>query len=332
MRHRLAISPTRRDLMLLLGGAAAFGAPLAARARQKAMPTIGALSSHPVFASGFQEGLSEAGFVEGENIAIEYRNAGDEYDELPKLAADLVRRKVDVIAAFGATEARAAKHATDTIPIVAWAEANPVAEGLVADLARPGGNVTGILTLDAELMPKRLELLSQLAPTGKVFALLVNPKAASTPLVMRSAQDAARAKGVELRVLQAGDDVEIDAAFATLGRAKVDGLIVAGDQLLVSRAVDGRLEVMAARGGVPAIYDWSELAWSGGLITYGVNRYAAVRQMGTCVGRILKGARPADTPFARADKIELFINMQTAKALGLAVPQSLLVQADKIIA
>jgi ABC-type uncharacterized transport system substrate-binding protein len=330
MRHRLAISTTRRELMLLLGGAA-IGAPLAAGAQPKTMPTVGALSSHPVLASGFQQGLREAGFVEGENIAIEYRNAADEYDELPKLAADLARRRVDVIAAFGSTEARAAKHATDTIPIVALAEADPVAEGLAADLARPGGNVTGILTLDAELMPKRLELLSQLTPTGKVFALLVNPKAVSTPLVMRGAHDAARAKGVELRVLQAGDDVEIDAAFATLGRAKVDGLIVAGDNLLVARAVDGRLEVMAARDGVPAIYDWSELAWSGGLITYGVNRGAAHRQMGSCVGRILKGARPADMPFARADKIELFINMQTAKALGLAVPQSLLAQADQVI-
>ncbi len=149
---------------------------------------------------------------------------------------------------------------------------------------------------------------------------------------MRSAQDAARARGVELRVLQAGDDVEIDAAFATLGRAKVDGLIVASDKLLESRAVDGLLEVLAARDGVPTIYDWSELAWSGGLITYGVNYDAARRQMGSYVGRILKGAKPADLPFARADKIELFINMQTAKALGLAVPQSLLAQADKIIA
>lgn len=332
MRHRLAISPTRRDLMLLLGGVAAIGVPRAARARPKAMPTVGALSSHPVVASGFQQGLREAGFVEGETIAIEYRNAADEYDELPKLAADLVRRRVDVIAAFGSTEALAAKRATDTIPIVALAEADPVAEGLAADLARPGGNVTGILTLDAELMPKRLELLLALVPNGKVFALLVNPKAASAPLVVRSARDAARANGVELRVLLGGDDVEIDAAFASLGRAKVDGLIVAGDNLLVARAVDGRLEVMAARGGVPAIYDWSELAWSGGLITYGVNRGAADRQMGSCVGRILKGTLPADMPFARADKIELFINMQTARALGLAVPQALLAQADKVIA
>lgn len=332
MRNFVATSPTRRDLMLLLGGVAAIGVPLAARARSNAMPTVGALSSHPVVASGFQQGLREAGFVEGEIIAIEYRNAADEYDELPKLAADLARGRVDVIAAFGSTEARAAKHATDTIPIVALAEADPVAEGLAADLARPGGNVTGLLTLDAELMPKRLELLSQLAPTGKVFALLVNPKAVSTPLVVRSAQDAARAKGVELRVLQASDDVEIDAAFAALKRAKVDGLIVAGDNLLVARAVDGRLEVMAAQSGVPAIYDWSELAWSGGLITYGVNRGAAIHQLGSSVGRILKGARPADMPFARADKIELFINMQTAKALGLSVPQSLLAQADKVIA
>ncbi len=162
MPDQLAISPTRRDLILALGGAAACGVPLAARARPKAMPTVGTLSSHNVFGPGFQQGLHEAGFAEGENIAIEYRGAGDEYDELPKLAADLVRRKVDVIAAFASTEALAAKRATDTIPIVAWAEADPVAEGLAADLARPGGNVTGILTLDAELMPKRLELLSQL--------------------------------------------------------------------------------------------------------------------------------------------------------------------------
>jgi putative ABC transport system substrate-binding protein len=317
--------------MLLLGGTA-IGAPLAARAQPKTMPAVGALSSHHVFGSGFQQGLREAGFVEGENIAIEYRGAEDEYDELPEMAADLVRRKVDVIAAFGSTEALAAKHATETIPIVALSEADPVAEGLAPAFGRPGGNVTGILTLDAELMAKRLELLSALVPTGKVFAFLVNPKAGFTPAVMRSAQDAARTKGVELRVLQAGDDDEIDAAFATLGRAKVDGLIVAGDKLLMARAVDGRVLALAARDRVPVIYPLSDIAWAGGLIAYGVNPDAARRQMGGYVGRILKGARPADMPFARADKIELFINMQSAEALGLAVPQSLLAQADQVIA
>jgi putative ABC transport system substrate-binding protein len=243
-----------------------------------------------------------------------------------------VRRKVDVIAAFGSTEALAAKHATDTIPIVALSEADPIAEGLAPALGRPGGNVTGILTLDAELMLKRLELLSQLVPTGKVFALLVNPKAAFTPAVTRGAQDAARTKGIELRVLRAGDDDEIDTAFATLERAKVDGLIVAADKLLMARAVDGRPLTLAARDRVPVIYPWSAIAWAGGLIAYGVNRDAVLRQMGSYVGRILKGARPADLPFARADKLELFLNMETAKTLGLAVPQSLLAQADQVIA
>jgi ABC-type uncharacterized transport system substrate-binding protein len=319
----------RRELLGFMG--AAVAAPPPARMQQKAMPVVGLLASHNLGSSPFEQGLRDAGFVTDESVALVYRFTGDLYDELPNMAADLVRRKVDVIAAFGITEAVAARRATDTIPIVAWAEADPVAAGLAASLARPGGNVTGVLTMDAELMPKRLQLLSQLVPEGKVFALLVNPKAAFTPAVIRRAQAGAGAMGVKLDILQVGTDDEIAGAFATLGRLKPDGLIVDGDKLLQTRAVDGRLVRLTARDRVPAIYVWSVIAWTGGLITYGASREAVKRQMGVYAGRILKGAKPADLPFDRAAKFELFINMKTAKALGINVPQSLLAQADKVI-
>jgi putative ABC transport system substrate-binding protein len=318
----------RRELLALFGGAMA--AARIAHAEKK-LPVIGMLSSHKIAGADFDKGLNDAGLDVGGKAHFIYAYAGDRYDDLPQMAADLVRQKVDVIAAFGVTEAKAAKRATDAIPIVISAEDDPVAEGLAVDLARPGGNLTGVLMMNAEFVAKQLDLLSVLVPESTSFALLVNPKAAYTPAVSRKAQEMARAKGIGLHILQASTDDEIDAAFATLSGLKVDGLVVEGEKLFDSRAVDGRLVLMAARAALPTIYNWGMVALTGGLITYGANREVARQQMGQYVGRILQGAKPADLPFVRASKLELCINMKTAKALGVSVPQALLAQADQVI-
>ena len=309
--------------------------PFAARSQQKSMPVIGYLNSNspdrtaPLVAA-FRAGLKEAGYVEGDNVAIEFRWAEGHYDRLPALAADLVARKVDVIAATaGVPTVRAAKEATRSIPIVFDAGADPVALSLVASFARPGGNVTGIAFMNTELVPKRLELLRQLVPETKPIGLLVNPKNPQTEGVVASAQDAARAMGVQLQILNAGTDAEIDATFAALAQSHAGGLIVGPDPFFNTRRE--RLTGLAARGRVPTIYQYREFAAESGLISYGPNIAAVYRQVGTYAGRILKGEKPADLPVQRPATFELVINLKTAKALGLTIPQSLLARADEVI-
>ena len=324
----------RRELMLLLGGAA-VALPSALRAQQKVMPVIGYL--HPgspdapadvsSFAA-FRQGLSEAGYLEGQNLAIEYRWAEGSYERLPALAADLVGRKVDLIAT-GGNAALAAKSATSTIPIVFMGIGDPVGAGLVASLARPGGNLTGFNNFFFELNPKRLELLSELVPQAKVIALLVNPNSPAAERIIRDVQEAARARGVQLAVLKAGTEGEIDAAFASLVQLHGGALVVGADSFLSSRRE--QLVALASRHAVPAIYAFRDFAAFGGLISYGIDVTAVNRQVGIYAGRILKGEKPADLPVQQSTKFELVINLKTAKALALSVPQSILARADEVI-
>jgi putative ABC transport system substrate-binding protein len=323
----------RRKFFGILGGAALW--PFAAPAQKKAMPVIGVLSTgSPNDSSGlimgaFRQGLSEAGYVEGQNLAIEYRWAEGNYGRLPALAADLVDRKVDLIMASSPPAALAAKRATPTIPIVFRGGADPVGDGLIASLARPGGNLTGVITVANELIAKRLELLSELVPQAGVIALLVNQNTANAEHVIRDVQEAARTKGLQLHVLKASSESEIDTAFASLVQLHVGALVVAADPFLSSRRE--RLTALASRHAVPAIYAWREFAVSGGLISYGANLTAAFRLVGSYAGKVLKGAKPADLPAEQPTKFELVINIKTAKALGLTVPPSLLASADEVI-
>jgi putative tryptophan/tyrosine transport system substrate-binding protein len=323
----------RRELMLLLGGAALW--PLAARAQQKAMPVIGYLASSSLVPSAanvaaFRQGLSEAGYVEGQNLALEYRWAEGSYDRLPALAADLVGRKVDLIVASGSTPAAlAAKSASSTIPIVFTGVSDPVAAGLVASLARPGGNVIGLSVFFGELAPKRLELLSDLVPQARVIALLVNPNAPDTERLIREMQEAARTKGVQLQILKAGTESEIDDAFASLVQRRAGALVVGDDPFFGSRLE--QLAALASRNAVPAIYWRREFAASGGLISYGPSLKANYRKAGVYAAKILNGARPADLPVEQPTTFELVINLRTANALGLMVPQALLAGADEVI-
>jgi putative tryptophan/tyrosine transport system substrate-binding protein len=323
----------RRELLVLLGGAMTVArAPLA---QQKAMPVIGFLSSRtPGDAAGvvaaFPQGLAEAGYVDGQNVAIEYRWAEGRYDRLPAFAADLVGRKVDLIVASGGPPSvRTAKSATSTIPIVFTALGDPVGAGVVASLARPGGNLTGSSIMATELTPKRLELLSELVPQGHVIALLVNPNSPEAESTIRDAQEAAGAKGVELPILKAGTEDEIDVAFASLVQLQAGALIVGNDPFF-----DGRVEqlvALASRHAVPAIYYSREFAASGGLISYAPSFTAAYRQAGIYAGRILNGAKPADLPVQQPTTFELVVNLKTAKALGLTVPPLILARADEVI-
>ncbi len=323
----------RRELIILLGGAMAPW-PLTTRAQQKPMPVIGVLSANSAstssgpFMAAFRQGLSEAGYVEGRNLAIEYRWADGHYDRLPALAADLVARKVDLIMAGSPPTAQAAKRATSTIPIVFRGGADPVGDGLVASLARPGGNLTGVSSAD-DVTAKRLELLSELVPRVRVIALLVNPNSATAGRVIRDVQQAARAKALQLHVLKAGSESEIDTAFASLVQLHAGALLVAADPFLSGQRE--QLVALASRSAVPSIYAWREFAASGGLISYGPSLTSAFRMIGAYAAKVLKGAKPADLPVQQATTFELVINLKTAKALGLTVPRSMLTRADEVI-
>jgi putative tryptophan/tyrosine transport system substrate-binding protein len=322
----------RRELLLLLGGAMIAAGTL--RAQQKAMPVIGFLSGaasdgYIPFVAAFRQGLSEAGFVEGQNAAIEYRWADGFYERLPALAADLVGRQVDVIAAEAIPGARAAKDATTTIPIVFTSGGDPIEFGLVAGFARPGGNLTGVGFLNVELMAKRLELLSELVPQARVIVLLVNPNNENAERVARDGQDAARAKGVQLTILKTATESEIDTAFATLAQMRAGALLVGPDPVFNSRRE--QLVALSARHAVPAIYPWREAAAAGGLIGYGTSLTSVFRLLGIYAGKILMGAKPADLPVQQPTTFELVVNLNTAKTLGVTVPPSILARADEVI-
>jgi putative ABC transport system substrate-binding protein len=324
----------RRTFIGLLGGAAA-GWPLAARAQQPAVPVVGFLSSaFPDRDAGrlqaFRQGLSETGFVEGRNVAIEYRWAEEQNDRLPALAADLVRRQVAVIAVAGQVlGVFAAKAATTTIPIVFLTGADPVALGLVASLNRPGGNLTGVTTLSVELEPKRLELLHGLVPTAKTIGALVNPTNPNAAIQSPDLQAAARTLGLKLEVLHAGSERDFEAAFARTVELKAGGLVIATDGLFISRGE--HLGALAVRHAMPAIFQFRAFAAAGGLMSYGGSLAEMYRQSGVYTGRILKGEKPGDLPVQQVTRVELIINLKTAKALGLDVPPALVARADEVI-
>ena len=324
------IAMRRREFITLIGGAAAAW-PLTASAQQP-MPVIGYLGSgppEPDRVSAFRHGLNETGYVEGQNVTIEYVWAQGQYDRLPVLVADLVRRQVTVIVAAGVPTALAAKAATATIPIVFTLGVDPVQSGLVASLNRPGGNITGVVLL-AELAAKRLDLLHELLPTPPVVALLINPtNPANAEVQTRGLQDAARSLGLQAHILGASTAAEIDAAFGAMVELRVGALLVAGEPFFTSRRA--QIVALAARHAVPAIYAWREFVVSGGLMSYGPDLADGSRLAGVYTGKILTGAKPADLPVQQAVKIALVINLQTAKTLGLTVPLTLLGRADEVI-
>jgi ABC-type uncharacterized transport system substrate-binding protein len=324
----------RRDFIRLVGGTA-FGWPLAAHAQQPAMPVIGFLNSsspsgYAPMVAAFRQGVNEAGYIEGRNVTIEYRWAEGHHDRLPALAADLVHRKVTVIAATTTTAALAAKAATATIPIVFEMAGDPVKLGLVASLNRPGGNLTGVTQLNVEVTPKRLELLYEVVPRANSFALLINPSNATlAEPTVRDIRASARTLGVQLHVVNATTDRDIDDAFASLANLRAGGLVIGTDPFFSTRSE--RLASLAARYAVPAIYSWREFTAAGGLMSYGANVADVYRLAGVYTGRILKGEKPADLPVEQATKVQLFINLKTAKTLGLTLPISLLGRADEVI-
>jgi len=323
----------RREFMTLLGGAAAW--PLAARAQQAAMPVIGFLNptSPEVLAEpirSFRQALKDAGYVEGESIAIEYRFADNQPERLPEMAAELVKRRVAVIVVTGGpTPALAAKAATEAIPIIFVVAEDPVSLGLVASLARPGGNLTGINILAAELTAKRLELLRELVPGAARVAVFVNPNNPMADATVRELEAAARAMGLQIQALRTSSGREIDAAFATFARQRPDALFVAGDTFFNSRRV--QLALLAALHRLPMTCGLRGYVEAGGLMSYGADIRDAYRQVGAYTGRVLKGAKPADLPVMQSSKFELVINNQTARVLGLTVPDKLLARADEVI-
>jgi len=324
----------RRKFLATLGGAAAAW-PLAARAQQSALPVIGLVhpGSREMAAerpAAFRKGLTETGYVEGQNVTVEYHWLDGQYDRVPSLVADLIRRRVAVIAAPGATlVAQAAKAATTTIPIVFGVGEDPVRLGLVANLARPGGNATGINFFNDEVVAKRLGLLHELVPKAVRIAVLVNPANPATESAQRDMPDAARALGLQIQVLKASTKSEIEAAFATLVRDRADALHVAGDVFFTSRRV--QFATLAASYRIPAIYPSREAVEAGGLMGYATDRVDMWRQVGVYAGQVLKGAKPADLPVLQSTKFEFVINMQTARALGIEVPNSIQLLADELI-
>jgi putative ABC transport system substrate-binding protein len=325
----------RRDFITLLGGAAAAW-PLAARAQQPAMPVIGFLTSRaagdaPQLMAAFRQGLKDAGFVESLNVAIEYRFAGNQNERLPALAADLVHRQVVVIAATAAPASLAAKAATETIPIVFVTGGDPIRLGLVTSLNRPGGNITGVTQLTVGLVLKELELLHELLPTARAMGLLVNP---TNPAVAAKAQldnalSAAHSLGLKLSVLNASTERDFDAVFANLIQFQAGGLVIMADPFLTAR--QEQLATLALRHAVPAVYETREFVAAGGLMSYGGGQIDAYRLAGVYTGRVLKGDKPADLPIQQATKVELFLNLKTAKALGINFPLTLLGRADEVI-
>jgi putative ABC transport system substrate-binding protein len=323
----------RREFITLVGGAGAAVLPLAAHAQQPAMPVIGFLRSTSLLDStqlliAFRQGLKETGFVEGQNVTIEYRWAEGQYNRLETLVADLIERKVAVIAA-NSPSALAAKTATTTIPIVFTTGDDPVNLGLVTSLSRPTGNVTGVAFFGGAVIAKQLELLHELLPQAAAISVIVNPSFPGTTFQLSDLQEAALTIGRTMHVVNASTSSEINTAFATIARQRTDALLVAGDPFFLSRV--SQFVTLAARHAVPTIYAQREYVAAGGLICYGTSVTDAYRQVGVYVGRILKGAKPTDLPVMRATKFELVINLQTAKLLGLEVPPTLLVRADEVI-
>jgi putative tryptophan/tyrosine transport system substrate-binding protein len=321
----------RRDFIAGLGGTVAW--PLAGRAQQQSMPVVGVLNATSSVGyarelAAFRQGLNEGGYVDGRNVAIEYRSADGQYEQLPALAADLVRRRVTVIAALAAPSALAAKAATTTIPIVFEVGVDPAEMGLITSLSRPGGNITGVANLNVEVGPKKLELLHELVPTANIIGLLVNPTNPNNEIRSKDMQAAANTLGVEVNVLRASTERDIDEVFASLVQARVGALVINPDPFFTSRME--QLIALTVRYAMPTMSN-REFAAAGGLMGYGVSITVAYRLAGVYTGRVLAGAKPADLPVQQSTRVELVINLKTAKTLGITFPTALLVRADEVI-